>query len=200
MKYALRHWFTFGAVVAAAALLLLLCGPSSMGPLQRMLLGNFIIQLMLQYEEYGWFGRELVVEDMVLRSSAELPPPPQPAIIFNLSVAYGFYLAPVLFPDVIWLGLAPVLFGFMRFAIPIAMKRKLRAVYPLGRTVLMLGHVSIGVLYLYYIHANHLATIWDWALAVLCALGWQYAAFVRVICEWLTDKNSPYPFSDDWNA
>lgn len=200
MQFALRHWSNFGAIVAGAALILLLCGSPGMGFLQRVLLANFIIQLIQQCEQHGWFGRELAMKDMVLPSSVDAPLNPKSTIIFNLLVAYGLYLAPVVFPDVIWLGLASMLFGFMRFVVPVATNRKLLAIYPHRRTALVLGQVSIGLVYLYYIHANHLVTAWNWAFAFLFMLGWQYVALVRVVCGWLTDQSSPYPFSDDWNA
>jgi hypothetical protein len=158
MQFAMRHWFNFGA----AALVFLLCGSSGMGFLQRVLLVNFIIQLILQYEEYGRFGRELAMKDMVFQSSAESPHyrdlgSYSICLLHTDSILHLSFL-----PDAIWLGLAPVLFGFMRFAIPVARNHKLWAIYPRRRAVLVFGHVSIGVVYLYHIHAHHLVTMWDW--------------------------------------
>jgi hypothetical protein len=200
MQSVLRHWFNLGVVVAGVAFIFLLYEWSGMGFLQRVLLANFIIQLIQQYEEYGWFGREQAMKDMVLRSSADSPLIAKSTVLFNLFAAYVFYLGPVFFPDVIWLGLAPVLFGFTRFVIRVMTSGKLSAIHPRGQAALVYGHVPIGVLYLYYIHAHHLVSVWDWTFALSYMLGCQYIALVRVICEWLTDKNSPYPFSDDWNA
>jgi hypothetical protein len=37
------------------------------------------------------------------------------AFVINVPMAYSFYLAPVFFPKVVWLGLAPVVFGFGQF-------------------------------------------------------------------------------------
>jgi hypothetical protein len=34
-------------------------------------------------------------------------------MVINVPAAYAFYLLPVFFPGVIWLGLAPILFGFV---------------------------------------------------------------------------------------
>jgi hypothetical protein len=200
MQLVLRHWFNFGAIIAGAALIFLLYGWSGMGALQRMLLASFIVQLIQQYEEYGWTGRELARKEMVLQLSADLPLDPKPTVIFNLFAAYGFYLVPVFFPDVIWVGLAPMLFGFTRLAIRVAISGKLWPVSPRGQTALLFGHIPIGILYLYYIHAHHLVSAWDWTFAILYMLAWQYVALVRLICSWLADRNSPYPFSDDWNA
>src|SRR4051794_31185660 len=97
MQFALRHGFNFGAIITGAALIVLLCESSGMGFLQRVLLTNFIIQLIQQYEEHGWFGRELAMKELVLQSSVDSPLNPKSAIIFNLFVAYGLYLAPVFF-------------------------------------------------------------------------------------------------------
>ena len=49
------------------------------------------------------------------------------------------------FPTVIWLGLAPVLFGILQFVIHgIVTNAKLRSLYNPGSAAVVLGHIPIG--------------------------------------------------------
>jgi hypothetical protein len=73
-------------------------------------------------------------------------------MVINVLAAYGFYLVRVFFLGVIWLGLAPVLFGLLQFVTHgIVTNVRLRSVYNPGLTAVTLGHVPIGVFYLYYV-------------------------------------------------
>ena len=82
---------------------------------QRLLLLNFVVLLVHQFEEYAWPGGFPATMNTVLQPS---PTPDHyklnqnSATAVNVLAAYGFYLIAVFFPTVIWLGLAPVLFGF----------------------------------------------------------------------------------------
>ena len=53
VQFMRRHWYSVGAVVAVGALIYLLYEWSTMGVLQRLLLLNFIVLLLHQFEEYG---------------------------------------------------------------------------------------------------------------------------------------------------
>ena len=129
-----------------------------MSVLQRLLLRNFVVLFVVhQYEEYGWPGGEPAIMNVVLRSSSipdRYPLNQNSAMVVNVLAAYGFYLVPVFFPSVIWLALAP---RSVRSA-PICRPRdrdqrvKLRSVYNPGLAAVALGHIPIGVYYLYYVH------------------------------------------------
>lgn len=120
------------------------------------------------------------------------------AMVINVMAAYGFYLLPVFFPAVIWLGLAPVLFGILQFVIHgIVTNAKLRSLYNPGLAAVVLGHIPIGGYYLNYVHAQGLAGVWDWVFGVTYMLALQYIFLVKMTYGWLADQNSPYAFADE---
>ena len=74
---------------------------------------------------------------------------------------------------------------------------KLRCVYNPGLAAVVLGHIPIGVYYLYYVHAHGLASQWDWVFGVAYMLAFIYVGLIKMNFTWLTDPNSPYPFADE---
>jgi hypothetical protein len=196
-----RHWYDVGAVVAAAALVWLAIDWPNMSVVQRLLLLNFVVLLVHQYEEYGWPGGFPAIMNMVLRPSPapnRYPLNQNGAMVINMVAAYGFYLVPVFLPTVIWLGLAPILFGMLQFiGHGIVMNAKLRSVYNPGLAAVTLGHVPIGVFYLHQVHTRGLASVSDWTLGLAYMLAFIYFGLIKLNFTWLSDRNSPYPFTDD---
>src|SRR5438270_4852905 len=120
MKFFRRHWYAVGLVVAVAVILVLIVTWGNLSIIQRLLLANFAALLLHQFEEYGWPGGEPAIMNIVLQSSStpeRYPLNQNSAMIVNVLVAYGAYLLPVFFPHLIWLGLAPILFGIMQFLV-----------------------------------------------------------------------------------
>jgi hypothetical protein len=70
MSFFRRHWYEIGAVVAVGTVGWLILGWQDMSVLQRLLLLNFVVLLVHQYEEYGWPGGEPAIMNVVLRSSS----------------------------------------------------------------------------------------------------------------------------------
>src|SRR4051794_27529008 len=115
MKLLRRHWYNIGAVVAFATLSYAAIKWRQMNVSSLLLLLNFVALLLHQFEEYGWPGREPAILNMVLQTSDRpdrYPLNQNSAMVLNVLAAYGFYLIPVFFPNVYWLGIAPTLFGF----------------------------------------------------------------------------------------
>jgi Protein of unknown function with HXXEE motif len=200
MQFFRRHWYDVGAVVAIVGIIALVLLWGRMDVLQRLLLLNFIVILVHQYEEYGWPGGEPAIMNIVLQRSAipdRYPLNQNSAMVINVLAAYSFYLIPVFFPRVVWLGLAPVLFGMLQFIVHgIVTNKKMKSLYNPGLAAVVLGHVPIGVCYIYSIHAHQLAGLWDWVGAVVYLLAFQYLAFVKMTYTWLADRESPYPFAE----
>ncbi|MDD2666200.1 MAG: HXXEE domain-containing protein [Methanocellales archaeon] len=170
--------------------------------LQKLLILNFIAVLLHQFEEYSWPGGFPAIANMVLKRS-ERPDRywlnQNNSMVANLNFAYVFYLVPVFFPNVIWLGLAPVLGGAIVqfFTHAIYENIKLRSFYNPGVAATVFGHIPIGVIYVYYILANHLVNWWDWLLAVAWLAIFCFLNFYILEQKLLADKNSPYPFDQD---
>ncbi len=201
MNFFRRHWYEAGAVVAIGTLVWLVLMWQDMGVLQRLLLLNFVVLLVHQYEEYGWPGGEPAIMNMALQRSPNpdrYPLNQNSAMVVNVLAAYGFYLVPVFLPTVIWLGLAPVLFGMLQFVVHgVVTNVKLRSAYNPGLAAVVLGHIPIGTYYLYQVHVQGLVSVWDWVLAIAYMLAFQYVFLLKMTYTWLADRNSPYAFADE---
>ena len=121
------------------------------------------------------------------------------SMVANLIFAYVFFLLPVFFPNVIWLGLAPVLVGSILQFIShgIYTNIKLKSFYNPGVAVTVFGHIPIGIIYIYYIVANNLANLWNWLFAVVYMAAFMFLDFYIIEQKLLGGKNPPHPFDQD---
>lgn len=175
---------------------------NEIGFLQKLLIFNFIVVLLHQFEEYSWPGGFPAVANLVLMPSEKpdrYPLNQNSSMVANLIFAYGFYLLPVFFPDVIWLGLATVLIGAIAQFIghAIFVNIKLKSLYSHGVATDVFGWLPIGVIYIYYILANNLVDLWVLLLAIVRAAVFMFLNFYIIEQKLLGDKNSPYPFDPD---
>jgi len=200
MKFIRRNWYNIGLVVAIGTTLFLAFAWHTMTVLQILLLSNFVAVLLHQFEEYRFPGGFPAIANMaILHSSTpdRYPLNQKSAMITNLLGAYGFYLIPVFFPTVIWLGIAPMLFGILQFVVHgIAANIRLRTIYSPGLAATVFLHVPIGIYYLYYILSTGIISVGDWVIGLVfvffVAFIWEY----KVTFTWLADKNSPFAFSE----
>lgn len=194
-----RHWYNIGGIIAILSIVILVWFWNELSWLQKLLLMNFIALLIHQYEEYGLPGGEPSIMNKVLRKSDSpdrYPLNQNSAMIINVVAAYIFYLLPVFVPHILWLGIAPTLFGFGQFVVHgIQTPKKLGQFYNPGLGAVMLLHIPIGIMFFYYIIDNHMVTTMDWILAVLYVSLFMFIMLIKLTYTWLADKNSPYPFS-----
>ena len=112
MKWFCRHWYEVGLIPAGVALVCLIVWWNDCSVLQRICIVNFIGILLHQFEEYGLPGGAPVFINKYMRNGSERYPLNQfSAMLVNVVIAYLCYLLPVFLPGIIWLGLAPILFG-----------------------------------------------------------------------------------------
>ena len=203
IKFLRRHWSAIGLFSAMVAGAYLIFAWNEIVLLQKLLLFNFIAVLIHQFEEYSWPGGFPAVANKVFMPSLKLdrfmnPLNQNSSMVANLIFAYGFYLLPVFFPNVIWLGLAPVLVGFVQFiGHAIYVNLKLKSFYSPGVASIIFGWLPIGVIYIYYILANNLVDLSGWLLAVVWAAVFMFLVFFIIEQKLLGEKNSPYPFDQD---
>ncbi|VVB54776.1 Protein of uncharacterised function with HXXEE motif protein [uncultured archaeon] len=203
LKFLRRHWHDIGIFSAVAAGAYLISAWNELVFLQKLLILNFIAVLIHQFEEYSWPGGFPAIANKVFMPSLKLdrflnPLNQNSSMVANLIFAYGFFLLPVFFPNVIWLGLAPVLVGFVQFiGHAIYVNLKLKSFYSPGVASIIFGWIPIGVVYIYYIQANSMVNLWDWLLAVVWAAVSMLLIFYIIEQKLLGSKNSPYPFDPD---
>ena len=68
-KFVQRHWQDFGVLSAIVTGVYLATEWADLVPLQRLLLANFIVVLLHQFEEYGWPGGFPAVANIVMMRS-----------------------------------------------------------------------------------------------------------------------------------
>jgi hypothetical protein len=202
LKFLRRHWHDIGLFSAIVAGAYLIFAWNEIVLLQKLLVLNLIVVLLHQFEEYSWPGGFPAIFNMILVSSASpdrYPLNQNSSMVANVILAYGFYLVPVFYADVIWLGLAPILLGMVIQFIGhvIYVNMKLRSLYSPGVATTVFGHVPIAaVIYIYHISAHHLANGRDWLLAVVYMIIFLSLLTVLELIL-LGGKDSPYPFDQD---
>jgi len=201
MKTLRRHWYNIGGVAAVVSIVILVYLWNDLGILQRLLFMNFIALLVHQYEEYGFPGGEPAIMNMVIQPSDtpnRYPLNQNSAMIINILAAYFLYLLPVFFPTMIWLGIAPTLFGFGQFIIHgIVTPKKLGQFYNPGLGAVVLLHFPIGGLIIYHLISNHLATPVDWIGGIAYMFAFMFITLIKMTYTWLADKNSHYLFPEE---
>jgi len=201
MKLFRRHWYNIGGILALFCIAGLVSFWDDFQTLQRLLFMNFIALLIHQFEEYGLPGGEPSIMNIVLQNSNQptnFPLNQNSAMVTNVFVAWTFYLLPVFFPNLIWLALAPTLFGFGQFLVHgIQTPKKLGEFYNSGLGAVLLLHIPIGIYILYYILSNHLATWLDWVLGIVYLFVFMFFGVLKLTYTWLANKNSKYHFAEE---
>ena len=200
MKKLTRYWYDAGIVIAIITAIYLIINFNNIEILQRLQIISFMAMLIHQFEEYGFPGGEPAIMNIVLQGSDKpdrYPLNQFSAMFTNVLFSYVIYLLPVIFPNVIWLGIAPMLMGLMQFIIHGIMTNiKMKSIYNPGLGAVVFIHIPVGIYYLWYIASNNIATGTDWVIGI------AYTIFATVfILGFLTyivfaNRNTKYVFDD----
>lgn len=200
LKKLCRHWYNIGIIVALCALAALIACWNQMSILLRLNTISFIAMLVHQFEEYSFPGGEPMIMNRVLQGSdiPERYPLNQFSAMFtNVFFSYVIYLLPILLPNVIWLGIAPMLMGMMQFIVHGVMTNiKMKSIYNPGLGAVVFLHIPVGVCYLSYIIVHQLADGTTWAISIVYTiiatvfiLGYlTYIAFSNRNSKWCFDE------------
>lgn len=198
MNFLRKYWQDVGGIVAIAVGAWLLTGGHSLSRLEVLLWLSFAAILLHQWEEYRWPGYFPGIFNIVMFRSpqpAAYPLNRQSAMIINLLIAYGFYLPPVFWPEVIWLGLGPIFMGlFQLFWHGLVLNRKLGSWYNPGLAAVVCLHVPVGAAYLWHISSQHLASTGDWLGGIAYFIIATYVLIIKGNL-WLKNSASPHAFS-----
>lgn len=194
-----KNWYYIGGILFVAGAFYVGFFGAALEPLRRILLLSFMALLVHQFEEYavpggfpavfnrGWMGEKQAADRYPLNRKS--------CVIVNVVGAYPFYLLAILFPNLIWLGFAQVLFGMLQIVIHgIVINLKIKSWYNPGLGSVVFLHWPIGIYYIWYTYTNGLLQSGDW----IVALGVTVLAAVLIInlpVQLLKDRNSQYAFS-----
>ncbi|MGN0202593.1 MAG: HXXEE domain-containing protein [Candidatus Cryptobacteroides sp.] len=202
-RFILEYWYYIGAAAGCAALAAAFILKEQIHYLSFLALLNFAVINFHVLEEFRFPGGFPKFCNTMFACKNSPAPERYPlnrlsAILVNWGTALVLYLIPVFFPECIWLGLAPILFGAVAQFIMHAIYNNilLHRLYNAGLGCVLLGHIPIAVAYCSYIVSNSLVHWYDWIVATLVMVLW-YVLWCRLAVDRLTyDVNSPYPFSE----
>ena len=113
--------------------------------------------------------------------------------ILGLSILYCCYR---FFPNLIWLGIAQILFGMLQLIVHgVITNIKLKSLYNPGLAAVVFLHWPIGIYYIWYVTTNHLAGTGDFIIGAIVTV---LAAIVMILLpiRLLGSKESKFPFSE----
>jgi hypothetical protein len=171
-QYLRRHWYDFA--LGFAILTLTWQVFARYDGLRLILLLNLVVMFLHEYEEYHFPGGAQWVLNLTLggeRDKLDRRPLNQVNGTFNNVILWIFYLLPVIWPNLIWLGLGPVIVGvFVQFvAHAVIANVRLHSWYNPGLATTILGFIPVGIWYLVYVYQHHLIHGTDWIWSVVYA-------------------------------
>ena len=212
MKFLCRHWYNIGIVLAAIEVILLAVFWNKLDVLVCINILSLIAVQLHQFEEYGfpggapYMGNKKICDGNMPKIAYRVlfteqgTPDRYPlnqlsAMITNCIATYGFYLLPIIFPNIIWLGLAPMFFCFIQLLMHggggIVLMKKL---YNPGLIAVVFGHIPLGIWYICHICSNNLAQPIDWILGGIYTLLFFVLIIGVLTYKVLINKDSKYPF------
>ncbi|MEK4348624.1 HXXEE domain-containing protein [Paenibacillus sp. FSL P4-0184] len=198
MNFLRKYWQDIGLFIGIVICIYLLMNWETIPRINSILWLSFVAILLHQFEEYRWPGYFPGIFNIALfksESPDNYPLNKQSAMIINVVIAYVFYLLPVFFPSVVWLGMAPVLMGFFQIIFHgVVINIRAKSMYNPGLVSAIIIHLPIGIWYINYIYEHHLITLSDW---IWSAIYFAIAVYILIVKgnTWMKNKNSIYKFS-----
>ena len=201
MNFYRHHWYYMGGILFVILSFIMGFLGSGVSHIQSILIYSFMALLVHQFEEYGLPGGFPALFNVIINGEKVAPDRfPQNsnlAMVVNVALAYPFYIAAILFPGAIWLGLATMFFGLSQIlGHGIMMNRSLKSFYNPGMAACIFLHGPIGVYYIGYVETKGLAGPWDYLggiLAMILAAVVIVALPVRIF----SSRQAKYPFSKE---
>ena len=116
--------------------------------------------------------------------------------ISNVFLTYPFYIVPVFFPNLIWLGLAQVMLGMLQIiAHGIIENMRLKSLYNPGLGATVFLQLPLGIYFIWYVATNHLASTGTYILGFVGAIIALVLLFLLPI-RLMASRESKYPFAE----
>lgn len=196
MNFIRNNWYRIGLIAfAALSFYMIFRGNGSLSDIQKILIASLMALPLHQFEEYEIPGGGPIVINRAYYGEEKLyrkyPGNWNSVMIVNLS-AYVFYILAVAFPNMIWLGIATMLFNlFQVLGHGIQMNIKLKTWYNPGLATSLFLFLPISIYYFYYI-LNHCSVSGkDWLYGVLVMVLILIATVITPV-QSLKNKESKY--------
>ena len=201
MNFLRRNWYYLGGVLFVVLAIALVIFWNDMSMVRKLMWISFMALLVHQFEEYAWPGGFPAVMNIAWQPSGGRPDRSplnrNTSLIVNVFIAYPFYILPIIFPTLIWLGLAQVFFGMAQFGVHgILINKKMHSLYNPGLFAVVFLHWPIGIYYIWYVTVNHLAGTGDFLIGVIACIAAAILMFLLPI-RLMANKESKYPFAEE---
>lgn len=205
MPFMRRHWYNVSLGIALMLAIVLFSARDALSTLQLLSLANLAVIFLHFFEEFGFPGGFGKLANTLLTTDSpaiDRYPLNQTAVwVGNWSFALLFYVPPIFFPSLIWLGLMPMLFGAIGQGLAhgvlnnVVLKRAgLRWGYNSGLATTILGHWPLAIAYGSVVSSQSLASGWDWLIGIAYAVFAYVVIFRSAIMGSLANRNSRHPF------
>ncbi len=202
MNFMRQKWYYVGGVLAIALAVMLIIVWNAIGIIQKLLIMSFIALLIHQFEEYALPGGFPPVFNIAFQPRKGGTPDRYPlnrrsALFVNVFFAYSFYILAIVFPNLIWLGLAQMVFGMVQLVVHgVLINRKMHSIYNPGLFTAAFFHWPIGLYYIWFVSLNGLVQWWMWPAAIVIVGAAVFYGVNMPVTHWFLDEASPYPFSE----
>lgn len=199
MKFLSNKWQYLTIVVFVILLIyMILWGHQQLNDLQVILMYSLIALAIHQFEEYilpG--GGPIAINKASFKEESDFSRFPANALstcIINLSV-YIFYILALIFPQLIWLGLATMIFNLMQLVgHGYSINKAMGTWYNPGLVTSVILFAPISIYYIFYIYQHGLISIFTWVIAIVVYFIVVYLT-INIPMQSLKNRNSKYPFS-----
>ncbi|MBM0868888.1 uncharacterized protein with HXXEE motif [Staphylococcus auricularis] len=204
MKFLLRHFYNLSVPIGIIIIIGTIIFWQDINVLQRLALLNLAIINFHFFEEFGYPGGFPKFANTMFAYKNSPRPDRFPlnqmsAFLTNWGTALVLYVPPIIFPDAIWFGLAPILFGGLAQLIvhAIVNNKMLGTYYNAGLATVVFGHLPIAIIYIIYIHTHNLVSFWDYVIGVVIMVLWYVVGIRILINKGFESMNSSYPFAPE---
>ena len=168
--------------------------------IQVILIFSFMAMLVHQFEEYAFPGGFPGITNIVMMGEKKVPDRyplnANQCWISNVFLTYPFYIVPVFFPNLIWLGLAQVMLGMLQIiAHGIIENMRLKSLYNPGLGATVFLQLPLGIYFIWYVATNHLASTGTYILGFVGAIIALVLLFLLPI-RLMASRESKYPFAE----
>jgi hypothetical protein len=200
MKFWRRNWYYIGGVLFVALAFFMGFWGSLFSRIQVILIFSFMAMLVHQFEEYAFPGGFPGITNIVMMGEKKVPDRyplnANQCWISNVFLTYPFYIVPVFFPNLIWLGLAQVMLGMLQIiAHGIIENMRLKSLYNPGLGATVFLQLPLGIYFIWYVATNHLASTGTYILGFVGAIIALVLLFLLPI-SLMASRESKYPFAE----
>lgn len=200
MNWYRNNWYKL-TIIAFIALSFFMgfWGHTILSPIQVILTYSLMALLIHQFEEYVLpGGGPIVINKATFGEKTNFRRYPgnlHSSMIVNNS-AYLVYIAAIIFPQLIWLGLGTMFFNlFQLIGHGIQMNKALKTWYNPGLLSVVFLFIPISIYYMIFVVNNGYVSGWDWLFGAIAFLALILLTTILPV-QLLKDKNSPYIMSE----